>query len=93
MTPRGRPTASFFVQLLGLTLMTLVAAWAISFFLLMNLPPPAPDFYRLSEIERTFRGATLAFGDRHPLVLNVASAPPGPELEGRNSELGCLLEA
>jgi signal transduction histidine kinase len=84
MNAHGRPTASFFVQLITLTLLTLIAAWAISFFLLLKLPPPAPDFYRLSEIERTFRGASMNFGERHPLALRTASRPPGPELEGRN---------
>ena len=44
----GRPTASLFVQLLTLILVTLVAAEAISVLLIFNLPPPTPDFYRLS---------------------------------------------
>jgi two-component system OmpR family sensor kinase len=83
VTPKGRPTGSFFVQLLTLTLLTLVASWAITFFLVVNLPPPAPDFYRLSEIERTIRGAPPSFGDRHPLMLKKAGAPPTPELDGR----------
>ena len=52
-----RPSAPLLVQLLTLTGLTLVAAWAMSIFLLFYLPPPAPDFYRLSEIEQTLRGA------------------------------------
>jgi len=46
--PRGRPTASLFVQLLTLTGLTLVAAEVISLLLIFNLPPPTPDFYRIT---------------------------------------------
>ncbi|MFN3582828.1 ATP-binding protein [Phenylobacterium sp.] len=84
MTPAGRPTASFFVQLLTLTGLTLVAAWAISILLLFALPPPVPDFYRLGEIERTFQGTPPVFTERRPLVLGEQAKPPSPELEGRN---------
>ena len=78
-----RPTAPLVVQLLTLTGLTLVAAWAMSTLLLFSLPPPAPDFYRLSEIERTFRGAAPTFAERQPLALSRADSPPTPVLEGR----------
>ncbi|WP_411286692.1 ATP-binding protein [Phenylobacterium sp.] len=77
-----RPTASLFVQMLTLTGLTLVAAWAISIFLLFNLPPPAPDFYRLSEIAQTFRGAAPAFVERRPLERITLDKAPGPAMEG-----------
>ncbi|WP_309090387.1 ATP-binding protein [Phenylobacterium sp.] len=83
MRPAGRPAASFFVQLLTLTGLTLVAAWAISLLLLFSLPPPAPDFYRLGEIERTLNGNPPSFSERRPLVRKIADRPPGPKLEGR----------
>lgn len=82
MRPLRRPTASLLVQLLTLTGLTLVAAWAISTLLLFLLPPPTPDFYRVTEIERTFRGAPSAFSDRRPLTLAVRDKPPTPKLEG-----------
>lgn len=78
-----RPTASLLVQLLTLTSLTLVTAWAMSTALLFFLPPPAPDFYRLGEIERTYRGAAPAFTERRPLLRSVQDKPPAPELEGR----------
>ena len=84
MIPTGRPAASFFVQLLTLTGLTLVAAWAISLLLLFSLPPPVPDFYRVAEIERTLKGAPPAFTERRPLIVRLEDQPPGPELEGRN---------
>jgi signal transduction histidine kinase len=87
MNPKGRPTASFFVQLLTLTVLTLFASWAISFYLVFKLPPPAPDFYRLPEIERTFRGTPPTFSERHPLVLHRAASAPEPELQGRTIPL------
>ena len=79
----GRPTASLFVQLLTLTGLTLVAAWAISLFLLFNLPPPVPEFYRLTEIEQALKGQASTVTDRRPLILETLAEPPGPPMEGR----------
>jgi two-component system, OmpR family, sensor kinase len=83
MSRRGgpRPTGSLFVQLATLTGLTLVAAEAISLFLLFNLPPPTPDFYRLSEIEQTFRGPAPVFTERRPLQIRFAAQPPGPAMD------------
>ncbi|TAL33533.1 ATP-binding protein [Phenylobacterium sp.] len=77
-----RPTASLLVQLLTLTSLTLVTAWAMSTALLFLLPPPAPDFYRTSEIERTYRGSPPTFTERQPLMRTVQDKPPSPLLEG-----------
>jgi signal transduction histidine kinase len=79
---RSRPTGSLFVQLATLTGLTLVAAQAISLFLIFNLPPPTPDFYRLSEIEQTFRGNAPSFTERRQLQVTTADRPPGPAMEG-----------
>lgn len=79
---KARPTGSLFVQLLTLTGLTLVLAWAMSTLLLFMLPPPAPDFYRLAEIERTFRGAPITFAERKPLERIVLRRPPSPALDG-----------
>ncbi len=83
MILRTRPAAPLLVQLLTLTGLTLVAAWAISTFLLLILPPPAPDFYRLGEIESTFRGSPPAFAERQPLQRVIHVGPPSPELDGQ----------
>jgi len=82
---RDRPTASLFGQLLTLTGLTLVAAWVISLLLIFNLPPPAPDFYRLSEIVQTLRGNTPSFSERQPLELVVLSEAPGPAMDTRTA--------
>jgi len=78
----ARPTGSLFVQLLTLTGVTLVLSWAMSTMLLVLLPPPAPDFYRVSEIERSFRGAPMTFTERRPLELITVNRPPSPALDG-----------
>ena len=78
----ARPTGSLFIQLATLTGLTLVAAQAISLFLLFNLPPPNPDFYRLSEIEQTIKGPPPVFTERRPLEVRTTSRPPGPAMDG-----------
>ena len=83
--PGPRPTGSLFVQLLTLTGLTLVAAEAISLFLIFNLPPPLPDFYRLTEIEQTFRGTPPTFTERRPLETHTVARAPGPAMEGDQS--------
>ncbi|KRB44676.1 MAG: ATP-binding protein [Pseudomonadota bacterium] len=87
MTPpwAGRPTASLFGQLLALIGLSLAAAQVISLILLFNLPPPAPDFYRVSEIVQAFHGTSPAFTERRPLVLKIVDRPPTTvmALEGR----------
>ncbi|WP_240606355.1 sensor histidine kinase [Phenylobacterium kunshanense] len=80
----GRPGAPLIVQFLTLTGLTLVAAWAMSTLLLFALPPPAPDFYRVTEIERTYRGDEMVFTERKPLIVTTSATAPSPELEGQS---------
>lgn len=82
MTLASRSGAPLLVQLLTLTGLALVAAWATSTALLFLLPPPAPDFYRLSEIESTFVGRPSVLNERRPLVRNTRTEAPTPELKG-----------
>jgi signal transduction histidine kinase len=65
-----------FVQLLGLTGLTVLASQVISLVLIVFLPPPVPDFYRLNEVERAVTSGRQVFGDRRPLESVVADAPP-----------------
>lgn len=81
----GRPTASLFARLLTLIGISLIAAQAINLFLVFNLPPPAPDFYRMSEVVQAFRGETPTFVERRPLVAAIESNPPTPPMEGRGA--------
>jgi signal transduction histidine kinase len=79
----GRSTAPLFVQLLALIGLSLAAAQAITVFLIFNLPPPVPDFYRVSEVVQVFNGATPSVGERPPLELRVVDAPPKRRLDSR----------
>jgi signal transduction histidine kinase len=82
---RARPTASLFVQLFTLTTLTLAAAECISLFLIFTFPPPVPDFYRLSEIEQSFRGVSQVFTERRPLELRVADEPSGVVMDSHRA--------
>ena len=85
MTPpwSGRPTASLFGQLLALIGLSLAAAQVISLILLFNLPPPAPDFYRISEIVQAFHGTPPAFTERRPLVIKTVDHAPAMVIDSR----------
>ena len=79
----ARPTVSLFVQLLSLIGFALVLAQAINAALVFNLPPPTPDFYRLSEVEQVFRGQPPQFTERRPLEVRKLPKAPTPAMEGR----------
>jgi signal transduction histidine kinase len=84
MTERERPSvrrrgpggAPLFVQALGLVIVTLVAAQLIAIAVVFNLPPPPPEFYRLSEITRALKtGATVQPRDGRALVIRHQTKP------------------
>jgi len=71
------PTASLFGQLLALIVLSLVGSVAINTLVLVNLPPPMPDFYRASEIAQALKGHPIApAAERRPLILQTAATPP-----------------
>ncbi|MBI1685410.1 ATP-binding protein [Caulobacter hibisci] len=71
----GRGGAPLFAQALGLVIVTLVAAQLIAIAVIFTLPPPPPEFYRLSEIVRTVKsGQTVHARDGRPLVIRHRSA-------------------
>jgi signal transduction histidine kinase len=78
----GRPTASLFAQLLGLVGISIIAAQAINLFMIFNLPPPVPDFYRVSDLAQTIRGAPPEFTGR-PLAVKLSDEPPAPLMPER----------
>jgi signal transduction histidine kinase len=63
----------------------LVAAQAINLVLLFSVPPPTPDFYRLTEIEQAFRGSPPAFADRRPLQVRTLPEAPKPVMDTRSA--------
>jgi two-component system OmpR family sensor kinase len=76
MTPW--PTTSLFLQALGLVGATLVAVFVSTTLVLLNIPPPAPDIYSVSEVAqamKTARGGQAIEG--RPLeVRTEVKAPP-----------------
>ncbi|MFA7261491.1 MAG: ATP-binding protein [Caulobacter sp.] len=71
---RGTP---LFVQVLGLIVVCLVAAHSISTAVILHLPPPPPELYRLSDVARALRqpGVTPVTESR-PLVVRTQARPP-----------------
>jgi signal transduction histidine kinase len=71
------PTATLFAQLLSLVVLSLLAAIAVNVLVIFNLPPPEPDFYRVSEIAEVIKGQPVTAGPEHrPLVSHLAAEPP-----------------
>ena len=71
---RGAP---LFVQVLGLVIISLVAAHAVSTAVIFSLPPPPPEIYRLSDVTKALRnpGVTPVEGARS-LIVKVKPGPP-----------------
>jgi two-component system OmpR family sensor kinase len=75
--PRRPPAATLFAQVLALIVLSLLGVIAINLFVVFNLPPPAPEFYRLGEIAQLLKqgpGATSA--DKRPLIVTLRDRPP-----------------
>jgi signal transduction histidine kinase len=77
----GTPTATLFVQLIGLVVLTLVGSIVINLLIILNVPPPTPEFYRVAEVARLLKqgpGATST--DHRPLHVRLATYPPASAL-------------
>ena len=75
MTPQ--PTTSLFLQALGLVGATLVAVFAAAVVVSLNIPPPAPDIYRVSDVAQALRtGKGGPTPDGRPLQVRVLDKPP-----------------
>jgi two-component system, OmpR family, sensor kinase len=74
------PTTSLFLQTLGLVGATLVAVFVASTVVVLNIPPPAPEVYSVSEVAQVFRtGKPVQAAEGRTLELRRAdSAPPPP---------------
>lgn len=95
---RPRPTATLFVQTLALSVLSLLSAIAINILVVFNLPPPLPDFYRISDIAQLIKtGHAATAPDRPPLTTYHANAPAkGADFDPREMplhrrELGDLI--
>ena len=77
MNPVRRiPSASLFGQLLALITLSLILASVINLLVIFNLPPPMPDFYRVSEVAQAVAGHTGVATPQHkPLVARISDQP------------------
>jgi two-component system OmpR family sensor kinase len=95
----GRPGfggATLFAQVMGLVIISLIAAQVVTLTtLFVFLPPPQPEVYRLSDVVKVFKtGGPLKAGEgeTRPLVLSYAlSPPPEGRPSWRRAELRDLL--
>lgn len=82
-----RHDATLFAQVLGLVIVSLVAAHAISLAILFSLPPPPPEAYRLSEVVEALRNAGVTqTAEGRPLIARVRPMPPQGAPGGRRRE-------
>ncbi len=75
--------APLFVQVLSLILLSLIAIQALAVAIIFSLPPPAPDFYRISEVAQALQGQPVAPRDGQPLTVRTVAAPPKGGFVGR----------
>lgn len=79
---RGAP---LFVQVLGLVVLSMVLVHVVLAVLVLTVPPPPPEIYRLSDIVRALRapGETRVDGARPLIVKTTRSPPDEPDQAGR----------
>ncbi len=68
--------ASLFAQVLSVILLSLVAVQAVALGIVFSLPPPMPDFYRVSEVVQALQGLTVSPRDEAPLIVEHVRNPP-----------------
>jgi two-component system OmpR family sensor kinase len=77
-------SAPLFAQVMALALVSLIAPPAISAAMLLALPPPQPEVYRLSEVAEALKNRTdTEVTDGRPLVVKLKDE--GPEESARRS--------
>ena len=75
----ARPRAPIALQLVALLVVSLIAAQALTFVLLILMPPPARAIYRLEEIAHALKGGELTTRFGRPLVRTLQPDPPADD--------------
>jgi signal transduction histidine kinase len=73
---RSWPRAPISVQLVTLLLASLIVAEAISFGIILFIPPPRPPVYRVAELAAAMRGGPLKTRFGRPLIRTVSMTLP-----------------
>ena len=82
---RPWPRAPISVQLVTLLLASLLVAQAISFGVILLIPPPRTPVYRVADVAAAIRGGTLKTRFGRPLIRTTATTLP-PELVAPHRE-------
>jgi two-component system OmpR family sensor kinase len=72
----GRTRAPIALQLVALLVISLIAAQAMTFVVLVLMPPPARAVYRVEEVAQALKGGALTTRYGRPLVRTVQASPP-----------------
>ena len=88
----ARTRAPIGLQLVGLLLASLLVAQAISFGIIVLLPPPRPPVYRVGDVAAAIRGGSLKTRFGRPIIRSYVRALP-PELVAPHREHERTLSA
>ncbi|MHB8287424.1 MAG: HAMP domain-containing protein, partial [Caulobacteraceae bacterium] len=93
-SPR-RPRSSLAVQIVGLLILGVVLAQAVTAVLILVLPPPRPPLYRLSDVASALQGGSLQASTGWRLVRSQSKAPPqdDPRDKRARDSLAVMLNA
>jgi two-component system OmpR family sensor kinase len=72
----GRTRAPIALQLVALLVVSLIAAQAMTFAIVVLMPPPVREVYRLEEVALALKGAAVTPRYGRPLVRTVQATPP-----------------
>ncbi|WP_304165932.1 ATP-binding protein [Phenylobacterium aquaticum] len=72
----GRTRAPIALQLVALLVVSLIAAQAMTFAVVVLMPPPVREVYRLEEVAQALKGGALTARYGRPLVRTVQAAAP-----------------
>ncbi len=71
------PTTPLFLQALGLVAATLAAVFVATTLVVINMPPPAPDVYTVSEVAQALKtGKTFQTVEGRDLEVRSVAQPP-----------------
>ncbi len=73
---RSWPRAPISIQLVTLLLASLIVAEAISFGIILFIPPPRAAVYRVADVAAAMRGGTLKTRFGRPLIRTIANTLP-----------------
>jgi signal transduction histidine kinase len=84
-------SAPIFVQVLGLVLLSLVAAQTVNLAVVLTLPDPPPAGFTVAEAARALQGETVTTRDGRRLRAVLRAGPPADRAADRHAPLEALV--